>query len=176
MTFDFVTYMRNIAINLKAIQHVEDDEKNKAFYRVSSLSKLDELLQNLTGMKLPAIMVNDQKPYRMLVNEGDNSFKRYSFLFYVILSVDSDDFDAKEAAYKQAEEIMDSIFSKMKRDRMNDKKFIKPDTGMGNIELNSIMSEDFGPIGDNCHGAYCQFSMLVPCNKELVYNEVDWVS
>ena len=74
MKFDFVAYMRDVAINLKAIQHVEDDEKNKAFYRVSSLSKLDELLQNLTGMKLPAIMVNDQKPYRMLVNEGDNSF------------------------------------------------------------------------------------------------------
>lgn len=173
MAFDFITYMKTVSTKLKAIQHVEYDDEKKHFYRCSSLSDMEELLQNLSNVKFPALIVHDTVEGTLLDNGGAGFLDDGNFFFYIITNVAILDFDEKEKAIKDCRSIMKKIISKMRKDHTADFKNTFPRTGLKYLDTNSFNYFSVGPIGDNCYGIYCSFSMLEP--DEIIYSDDDWL-
>lgn len=172
MAFEFVTYMKTIATKLKEIKHVDGDDEQKRFYRCTSLSEMEELLQNLTVVKFPALIVHDTLEGSLLDNDGSGFFDDQNYYFYVINNIAILDFDAKEKAVKDCKAIMRKIISKMRHDRNQDYRNTATKTGLKFLDTKSFTYFSVGPIGDNCFGIYCSFSMLEP--DSINYNENDW--
>jgi hypothetical protein len=167
--------MRNIAINLKSIQHVEDDENNCHFFRVSSISNLDELIQNLTGVSGFNLIVEDMLMGRFIDNDSENLLDNKINVFMLVKQVSIADASDLETVIKESEGECMKIFSKMRKDYHNDHKPIFPKTGLRNMDWNSITYQTVGPLGDNFYGLMYSFNITPPLAEKLVYNENDWL-
>lgn len=175
MAVDFITYMRNVAVNLKDIGHIEDDEENMHFFRCTSLAQMDELLQNMSVVKFPALIVHDTLEGSLFDNGGAGYLDGENYFFYVVNHVAVNDFDAQEQAIKDCKSIMKKIIGKMRHDRINDFKIINnPLTNMKYLETNSFNYFSVGPIGDNCFGVYVSFTISEP--DGIIYTANDWIS
>jgi hypothetical protein len=173
--FDFITYMRDVATRHVLIQHVEDDETERHFFRVSSLSNMDELLQCISTAKFPAIIAEDFRMGRYIDNDSENLMDQQNHTFMVIAPVSIENADDREAVIKSTELIAKNIFSKMFRDKRNDHKLTEK-TGLRNLDRASIYYQTVGPLGDNCFGIMISFNMLQQLAKEVVYDDGDWLS
>ena len=174
MKLDFVAYMQNIAEKLIAIQH-KDEAGKVAFFRNSSISTMDEFLQNLTDIKLPCLMINDFISSRIEVNGTGQAFERQTYIFYVIDQVAPGDADEKQKVIDDTAAIIRTILGKMNYDKYEDLEGNFPKINLRNFELGNSLIESFGPVGDNCYGNYCQFSILYPINAEIKYNSTEWL-
>ena len=84
--FDFITYMREIAVNLKELQHTDDD---KHFHRVGSLAGMEELLANSNTISGYQLIVKTSQSGRMDdASLSDNLLDRRFFTFYLLKSVE----------------------------------------------------------------------------------------
>jgi hypothetical protein len=173
--YNHVTYMRAIATKLKRIQHVEGDDSQKHFFRVSSLANMEELIQNLTGVSGYALVVEDMRMGRFIDNDSENLLDNQSRVFMLIKQVNNADAASRENAIKDCETECMKIFAKMFVDRRNDYKFSLK-TGLRNLDRNSIYYQTVGPLGDNMHGMMYTFNIMPALNSELVYDENEWLS
>lgn len=174
--FDFTTYMKNVAIKMKAISHQEESEKQKRFYRISGLSGIEELLSNLTDKDMyPAILVNDLG-YGRIADNGNavNYLDRQTHIFYIVNYCDLNDFDAKEQSLATLKSIMYKIIGKMRKDYREDNKGTVPKTGMRNLDQGSFFYQVISGFGPHCHGLMISFEMTPPVESDMKYNSNDW--
>lgn len=176
MDFNFITYMKNIAISLKAISHQEESETQKRFYRSSGLSDLSELLNNLTDPKMyPCIVANDLAVGKIGDNgPAENYLDTQSHIFYIVGYVDTNDFDAKQQSIEDLKAIMYKIIGKMRRDRTNDFKGEMPRTGLRTLNTSSIFYQVITGFGEHNHGIMVSFDITPSVHAELKYNADDW--
>ncbi len=169
MEFNFTEYMRDIAIKLKDIAHTAETKK---FHRISSIAKLEELLSSSSNAGYPALIVVDNREGRYLDRNSDNLLDSRYYSFYVIKNVANQDIAGREAAIKECETIIKKILGKFFNDMANDNRGIQPQTGLRNLNRDSITYYTIGPIGDNCFGIQVTFTMLQPTG--IKYNADDW--
>ena len=173
MAFDFTGYMRDVAIKLKAVGHVEG-AKEKKFFRISSVVNLDELVECFANAGSPMILVEDNRTGRFMDGNNQNYLDNQSYAFLVVQHCKVSDAESREQAKNDTIGIVKKIISRMKRDRQRDQEGQYAKTGLRNFDLNSMMYQTIGPLGDNYYGTLVQFGMLEVVNKDLVYDASEW--
>jgi hypothetical protein len=168
--FSFVDYMKGLAFKNRLLQHT--DEK-KAFYRVSSITNLEELLTSGSFGKNRCMLVIDGREGRMVDNESDNLLDNQYYTFFIVEHVEQNDPDKRQQALVMCMYVVKQVLGKMFLDKRNDQKGKTPLTGLGNLDRASIYYKEFGPIGDNFWGYMVSFSLMEPPN--IRYNEQDWI-
>ena len=168
--FSFVYYMKGLAFKNRLLQHT--DEK-KAFYRVSSITNLEELLTSGSFGKNRCMLVIDGREGRLIDNESDNLLDNQYYTFFIVEYVASLDPDARQQALVMCMLVVKQVLGKMFADRLSDRKGLSPLKGLANIERASVYYKEFGPIGDNFWGYMVSFSLIEPPN--IRYNEQDWI-
>jgi hypothetical protein len=164
MSFNFVTYMRTCAENLAEVRH---SDFNQAFFRVSGIGQLDEMLGNLSKIKFPAILVHDNTEGTFADrNTSNNYLDTPYFVFYVVQHVKHGDYNAAQEAKENCKAIGKKILARMLRDKR------KSRHGLLFLDFRNIPYTAIGPIGDNCYGT--MFSFTVSENATLTMNSGDW--
>jgi len=170
--FDFITYMQHIAESLTAISH---SETNKSFFRVSGLNQMEELLQNLSTAKFPALIVEDMPEGRFLDERSNNVIDRRYFSFYVLKPAKIEDAADRSAVIDECKDIVNKIISRMFKNFKDANINYNSESGiMRNLERGSIGYRAVGPIGDNCVGIWVSFTLID--TTDVIYNESDWNS
>ena len=175
MAFEFIPYMRSIAQNLRYINN-QGDEKQKRFYRVSGLTNMEEVLNNLTDSKMfPAILANDLEVGRIGdMQTSDNYLEKQTHIFYVVGYANLNAFDEKEACISELKKIMYKIIGKMRKDYRDDYRG-KTETGMRNLDTTSFFYQVITGFGPHCHGIMVTFEVSPNIESNLQYDETDWV-
>jgi hypothetical protein len=164
--FNFTEYMLDIAVRLIELQHSDDD---KHYSRVSSLPGMEEYLSNMTFNSGWQLIVVDNRTGQF--DDGsfsDNLIDRQLYSFYLVKSVETNDFDAREELIKEAETILKKILSKFFYDKRNSL------YGLLDLQRSSITYDTIGPIGNDCHGLMVHFTLLNA--SDIAYSENDWIS
>jgi hypothetical protein len=162
--YDHITYMEDCATRLKDLGHTAEVPK---FFRVSSLTQLDEVLANLTTMGQTVLIVHDNTEGSIGDrNISNNYLDSPYYLFYIMKHVALDDFDAKANAKKECKAIAIKIISKMLVDKSRSR------SGLLFLDFTNIPYQGIGPVGDNYYGIMVSFT--VADNAELIYNADDW--
>lgn len=169
--FDFITYMQALAESHKELSH---SAANKCFFRVSGIAQMEELLQNLSVAKFPALIVEDMPEGRYIDAVSDNVIDRRYFSFYVLHTAKIEDADDRSGAIAYCKEIVNSLISKMFRDFKNANVDFSDASGLRTLERNSISYRAVGPVGDNCVGIWVSFTVIDKTG--VVYKETDWNS
>ena len=192
MPFDFSRYFHNIAITLKEIAHADQTESNhsnhsnesthidshrtiRKFHRVSGVTQLEELLQNLiltndTGYQL---VIEDNLDSRFFYNAStllDSQF----YVFYVLKRCKINDFADIEQAKEGCKSVLKKILSKMFRDYDADHIMQTANVnGLRAFQKNSITIQTIGPLADNYWGLICSFTLSD--NPGIKFNPADWL-
>jgi len=141
-------YFKTVAETHISIAH-SDAERKEAFFRVSTISQLEELLSNLRYVKSPFLVVQDDHEGGFETSSLDIIQRRRFFSFYILSKVKMNDHDGRQAAMDAAEDIGSDIIAKMQHDTR---------ARTVNFDL-SGQSFPVGPLGDNCFGIGFQFSV-----------------
>jgi len=171
MDFDFITYMSDVAEKLKEIQH---SLQNRRFHRVSSIANIEELLSNMGNTEGLQLLVVDAYDGRFIDNNSSNLLDSRLFTFYVVKNIqEATDFDEKQEALKQCRLVSKKILSKLFLDKLTDSQ-AKTETGLRNLDRQSVRYLTVGPIGDNYHGIETIFTILE--KPGIIFSEEDWLS
>lgn len=163
MTFDFVQYMKNIAISLKELLHTEND---KHFQRITSLAELEEFLANSRTIQGFQLIVLDKLSGRLDdTSNSDNLLDKRIFTFYIFKNVQHGNFNDHETAIKKCLTIARKIESKMFKE--------KTELTNGLQHLNrSFYYDSIGPFAHNWYGIMINFNIILPA--DITYNPNDW--
>ena len=120
MSFNFITYMQTVAEQLKDIRHSSDKPK---LFRVSNITQLEELLQNLSDAQFPALIVNSS-PEGIIgdFSHSDNILDHPTYLFYIVDKTTFGDIDSQVDAKANCKAIVLKILSKLINDKRKQKK------------------------------------------------------
>jgi hypothetical protein len=157
MIFDFITYMQSIAENLLALGH---SATTKHFFRVSGISGLEEILQNLSTAEFPALCVVDNPEGRMASDNRAGVIDRQYYYFFVIKPSKTEDADSRHEAIADSLTISKQIVSKILNDYMNENRVFGNATGLMRLQTDSFSYKSVGPLGDNCHGVWISFAVI----------------
>jgi hypothetical protein len=167
--FDFVSYMRTVATQLKEIQH---SEEKCAFHRVTNLASLEELLANGNFIEDYQMIVEDVMEGNFDTN-GNTLIDNPTFRFYIVKQAANDDFDSKEECKRNCKVVAKKIISRLFHDNFEDKKFPAVPVGLANLQRESFQYFSIGPIMDNMWGVEVSFSLLEGAG--ISYDENDWI-
>ena len=176
MDYNHVEYMRNIATRLKSIQHVEGDETQKHFFRVSSITNMEELIQNITGLSGYALVVEDMRMGRFIDNDSENLLDNQSNVFMLLKQADIVDAESRQKAISDCETECMKIIAKMFSDWRDDNRPKTIKTGLKNLDRNSFYYQTVGPVADNFYGVMYTFNIAPPLASKIVYDENDWLT
>lgn len=168
MHFDFLTYMEDVATNLKAISH---SASNKRFFKVSGIDKLEELLMGLTKVKDNILVIEDNLEGKYGENATSLLDNMY-YTFYTATWARSDDAAAIAQAKVTAKSLKKKILAKMSRDKRLDQQGVKQDKGLRNFDRASVYYRAIGPLANGFYGVMVNF--IIAENPELTYNVSDW--
>lgn len=165
MTFNPITYFTAAAKHHKMVKH---SDSSKRFFRLRSLSTIDELIGSLNKANFPAIMVHD------LVDGAIGDFAvsdvyldTPQVIWYVVKDVPFRSTDADvSAAITTCHQIGQNIIAGMIRHRRKGKH------GLQFVDLSRIPYQSVGPIGDNVYGMMYMLDLTTPL--DLQFNENDW--
>jgi hypothetical protein len=168
--FDFTGYMRDVAINLKDIGHIENDDANKRFYRVSSLTAIEEIITSLSILNEFVLVVEDNAEGGLM--DANSIMDRQICSWFLLKKVELNDAEAREQAKKQCKATMIKILKRLRRDYISDNKG-ETNIGLRNAEFDRWTYTTFGPILDNCIGIHVAFTN--PNTLNTVYDGNDWL-
>ena len=167
--FNCISYMRNIAVNLKSIAHSEEEQH---FYRMSGIASLEEVLSSLTHGKFPAIVAEDSLEGSITDQDSNNILDRQYYIFYVFDRVEFLNHDQREASKRNLRSIVQLIISRMLRDHLSDLSRITS-FGLANMEPASISYRAIGPFADNLIGLAVSFTILA--NPHICFDASKWL-
>jgi len=165
MTFEFVPYMKSLAVSLKELLHTEEKPH---FNRVTSLAALEELLANSRKIEGAQLVVLDKISGRLDdTSNTDNLLDRRVFTFYVFKNVLHGDYDAHETAIRDCLSIARKIESRMFYDKRQ---------GLNGLRLldRSFYYDTIGPFAQGYFGVMVNFSLTDAAG--IVYSPDDWQS
>lgn len=168
MTFDYVAYMRTLAQKNKLLLHTAE---KPAFYRVSSITGLEELITSGSFGKNRCLIVLDAREGRFVDNDSDNLLDDQYYTFFVLEHADALDPNKRSTALRFSMIVAKQLLSKMFKDKREAQQGKEPKWLM-NLDKASIYYKEIGPIGDNFWGYMYSFSLLEP--PGIQYNENDW--
>lgn len=136
---------------------------------------MEELLQNLSTAKFPALIVEDMPEGRFIDERSDNVIDRRYFSFYVIKQAKVDDAADRSLVISDCKTIVNKIMSRMFKDfKEANINFNSTARLLRNLERGSIGYRAVGPVGDNCYGIWVSFTLID--STGIIYSESDWNS
>jgi len=163
--FNFITYMRQVAISLKELQHTTQD---KHFHRVGSLADLEEFLSNLRIIQGYQLVALDKISGRLDdSSHSDNLLDKRVYTFYLFTQVNYGDFDTHETAIEACLTVTRKIISKMFADKTAGA------NGLSLLNRSSIYYDTIGPFATGWYGVMCNFSLSDSAG--IIYNASDWI-
>lgn len=169
--FDFSTYMKNVAVSLKEIAHVDGDSKNKRFYRVSSLQALEELITTLRSMGSINLAIEDNLDGGLSESKGQFVEDKQLYSFLVLQKSEALDMDARKLVIDTCEVVVKKILSKLRHNHLTDCE-LETNYGLSDFDVDSVNYFSFGPVLNSCYGVHCTFT--VGNNASIKYNAEDW--
>jgi hypothetical protein len=163
--------MLNIAIKLKDIAHIEEDAEHRRFFRASSITNLEEVIQALPEFNGFALVVEDNQEGNYLLNGSGVIFDNQMCGFFLLTKANNLDAADRGSKIRAAEAIMRKIIAKMRIDYHSDNQ-AKTFIGLRNIDWSTLRYFSFGPVLDNCYGVYCNFA--IPDIQNTTYDATDW--
>ena len=168
--FDFVSYMRTLATQLKEIQH---SEEQPAFHRVTNLQSLEELISNGNFIEGYQMIVEDVMEGNFDTN-GNMLIDNPTFRFYVVKQAITDSFDSKEEAKRLCKIVAKKLISRLFKDNYADNQLSKSEQiGLVNLQRESFQYFSIGPILDNFWGVEASFSIQE--GAQIAYDINDWL-
>jgi len=168
VNFNFNSYMLTVAETLKELKHTEAAPK---YHRASSISEVEELLQNSTKTSGLQLIIQDDREGRIIDNRAELLIDDKYRVFYVVKNVQSLTMEEREEALDDCETVVKKILSKMFYDMLRaDNQGADKDLLF--FDRNSVRYQTIGPIGDNYHGIIVMFT--VPNTFSYAYNADDW--
>jgi hypothetical protein len=149
--FDFVEYMRKIAINHELIGHTDQAER---FFRCTSLVRMEELLTRLGSADGIVLMALDNDDGRYDDQISDNVLDRRFLVFFLLSRIEHEDFDKLEQLRKDLAAIQKDIVGKMIYDRIRHKNDLR------NFQPGTVNYFGVGPLADNWFGRQISFVIL----------------
>lgn len=171
--FNHITYLRDIATKLVAIQHTEDLPR---FHRVTGIGSLEELIINMGHTTGYQLVVEDNLNGRFTNNQSQNWLNNQLFAFYVLKQTTEADPADMETVKAGCLTIAKQILSKLKKDHLADHR-VPLDLSVNNLcnlDTSSIRYSGIGPLGDHYYGIQIFFTVVDPSG--IVYNESEWLN
>ena len=171
MMWNFLTYMKAIAVSLKDIQHTPSTHR---FFRASNLVELEELLQGLVTAPSdrPVMVVIDAYEGTIGDQSTDNYLDVQLYSFYILKKVEISDMGDREGVLAACKATARKIISRMIKDKEYDATGRIPATGMKNLDTSNIAYMTVGPLADNFHGIEVMFSITQ--EPHITYDSDDW--
>lgn len=164
MTFDAVSYFRTAAIKLRDIEHSDEEPR---FFRIRSLSGMDELLNNLGAANFPALLVHDTLDGAIGDFANTDSFMdEPQIIFYVLDKADITDPSSVDTAIQNAHAIGNKIIAMMLKHKNTERH------GLQYLDMTNIPYQSVGPIADHCFGM--MYIIGVTEHIELIVDSEDW--
>lgn len=151
-----VSLFESYAVNLKAIGHVPDSERDQAFFNID----LENYQDALSRRAKPVVLIL-QTPDAEKLGKYDNMAERYDFSFVVLNHKPRTD---KATIVSEAKAVADKIFNRFMAEADLD-----PDR-YGIIE--GTDEGMFGPVSDGVFGWAIVVSLVQPYDAEVVPE--DW--
>ena len=165
MYFDYITYIQEIAANLKLLQNTDDSDN---FSKASSLPKMEEYLSEINSRAGFQLMILDSIAGKYQDDKSDNFLDRTIYTFFIFKYVELNNFIQRTSVISVCKTILHQILSKFFLDRMN------YENNMEFLQRSSINYDTIGPIGNNCHGIMVHFAMLNA--PEISYDSNEWLN
>lgn len=170
--FDFITYMENVAVKLKDIEHTTATPR---YHKISSIAELEQLLQASVETEGIQLLVLDNKEGRLIDNDAAGLFDDKYFIFYLLQNITVSDMEERSTTLESLKATGKKILSKMFKDMLADGELPHANRiGLYDLDRDSIRYLTIGPLGDNYHGI--QFSFTVADTFSYAYDSNDWNS
>ncbi len=156
MQFEPVSFFRSVASSLSLLGHTVD---NPAFFRISGVAGLEELLQNLGNAKLPALMLEDEYDGQYEDSGADYISDVRNFMFYVIGQAKAQDMDSRDQVLNECDIIRRQIVAYMIKKHRRDRMIGLDQTGLRNLIKGSFSYFTVGPLIDNFYGIAVGFQI-----------------
>lgn len=164
-------YLKDIAIKLKDIGHIDNDPANKHFYLVSSTSNLKDIVENITILGGLNMVVEDNLEGRLRQNESSHMFDVPYCSFFLLKKAKILDMESRSQVLTELDAAITKILSKMRLDYYTDYEETT-NHGLRNIDWNSCSYFTFGPVLDGWFGLHFSFVLLHPV--KFKYDADDW--
>ena len=173
MTFDFLTYMENLAKKLVLISHGVNGKKS--FFRVSGISSMEELLQGwLNKGSFPALFAVDQPESRLMDRDSSNLLSLNYYYFFVLQKADIASASSRNSAIITSDGIARSILSQLFKDKSAAS--VNPftnKTGLRNLNRDSISIKAVVPLADSCYWVWVSFTVIN--DPEIKFTQSEWI-
>lgn len=171
---DYITFFRNIAANHTALLHNPPDRIS--FIRLISsgapfakMLNVSEMLTKVRDIR-PPFMLLESYDDGWMDQRSDNYLKKIEGAFVILDKPSDDGFDNIETTLNSTELIANDIIAFMKS-------YFAANLGSLKLDLNSLMGEKMGPIGDGpYYGHRKAFIYYEASNRQLVVDSTKWNS
>lgn len=171
MAFDFTAYMKGVAEKLKDLATTSSRPN---FSRVSSISKLEEFLQQQTTIAETVLIVMDNRTGKLSnFTKSENIYDDQFHSFFIVKHVELNNFDEREEKIIACIAILFKIIARMHKHKRDDHQK-NNENGLADLDVGSFTYDTIGPIGDGFHGISANFTIMDPAQKKLVYDSDDW--
>ena len=161
MQFDHVSFFKSVASSLSLLGHTED---KPAFFRISGIAEMEELLQNLGNAKLPALLLEDELDGQYQDSGADYLADVRNYMFYIIGKSEAQDMDKRGQVLNDCDIIRRQIIAFMLRKYRQDRSANGNPTGLRNLLTSSFNYFTVGPLVDNFYGIAIGFQVMVANN------------
>lgn len=169
MSFNAITYFRDVATRMKAIGHTPGSPR---FFRASNVMQLQELLQSLAVASYPALVIFDKRDGRFEDQNSNNLVDRQYYQLLILKPAGIEDSDQRQQAIDECFAIIRRIISRMTRDWLTANRGLPDVHGLRNLDRGSMYYNSIGPLVDNLFGMELVFTLREPVDTK--FNADDW--
>ena len=160
--FNFALYIETLAGEHNLVKHSADD---KRFYKMSSISAMEEVLTSLLTARTPAIGINDTLEGRIIDNDGDNRVDRQLYTFYVFGRSPLFDHTERKRVTQEIKKIAADFADRIIADHNRDFNF-QSSIGLRHLDVNSLTYRTLGSLPDGLIAIVVSFVVDCPIKTD----------
>lgn len=163
-TYNHPNYMEHAASMLKDIGH---SRNHKAYAESTTLGLFEGVLENLTSLYYPCLVIVDDMASRLTDHKSDNLLDQPYYQFAVLVKADIMDSASHRRGREKAKLIAKKVLSRMFRHQR------ARQHGLTYLQRHGIAFDGIGPIADGAYGCLVTFTLEEPAG--ITFNPNDWM-
>ena len=166
--YNHIAYMLEVAEKSKDILHTTSKPH---FHRISGLVMLEEFLANISNIAPGFHLLAEEDLNGQFIGD-DNPLDRSNYMFFIVKQVKPEDHNARQQVKRDCKAVIKKIVGRMRKHWREAQKVGDDAYGLRNFDTENILYQTIGPIGDNCFGIECRFSIIEKAGT--TYDNADW--